>query len=309
MATNLTTRYLVKQFAGIAAATTTWDGVIDALITQVSEGVAAHCGRTFELQEWRVWLDGTGENRLLLPEYPITALYGACLDSDSAATITYAGGKWATVNITQTTMTLQSVDATGTTAASDITLTGTLTDCAALVGAVSGWTMTILSGFATSPAILIRNLEGGPALSPDYVELEIPGDLSGVRLASGAQQSIEMAGFGSNVAQAFGRAGMAAFTTGHSNVFVWYKAGYTLPEVLASSAAPTTAGNVPGDLVLAVNSIIKDVLDGSRNDATMKSEKFTNYSYTKQDGSQGGVAAAIEAKSAALAPHRSMYRA
>ena len=309
MATNLTTRYLVKQYAGIAAATTTWDGVIDALITQVSEGVAAYCGRKFELQEWRVWLDGSGENRMLVPEFPVTALYGCCIDSDGAATITFSGGKWASVNVSQTTMTLQSVSTAGASTATDITLTGTLADLALLVAAVSGWAMTVQSGFATSPAVLIRNLEGGPALSPDYVDLELPGDQSGVRRVSESQQSIEMAGYGSNVAQAFGSAGMAAFPAGHSNVFVWYKAGYTLPAVLDSNDAPTTAGNVPGDLTLAVNAIIKDVLDGSQNDATMKSEKFTNYSYTKQDGAQGGVAAAIEAKASALAPHRSMYRA
>lgn len=337
MAKNLTTLYLFKLHAGIAAATTTNDTLLVALINSVSESIASWCNRTFELTEYKQWMNGNGSFVLTLDNWPITILKGVSKSTYQVGTIQYTGGSWAAVNISGTTLTLSSLDSSGASTDTEITLSGTINDVKTLVDAVSGWTFSVNSADTAKPAILMNAINGGSALYPDSVDTYIPDTPVAARVVSGTNQQIEIVGTVNGITgQAFNTATRNAgevdglhgggcgqdpyhddyfsgvdycraqqgFPPGQSNVFVWYKAGYTLPAPLNSNSAPTTAGDVPTDLTLICNSIVKEVFDDSKQDGSMKSEKFTNYSYTKADGSAGQmIKDAVNRYAVALTPY------
>jgi hypothetical protein len=304
MAENLTTLYLFKVHAGISLTDTTNDTKIINMINQVSAGIASYCNRTFENQEYKKWMDGSGAYRMTLPDWPITNLKGVSMQTDKVADISYTGGIQASVFVSGTTMTLNAIDATGAASATDITLSGLTSDVAALVNAETGWTMTVVSGQESRPMILANVLDGGDALNLNSVEMSVPSDFIESRVVADSNQMIEIPSlnYGFDRVTYQGRPG--GYYAGASNVFVWYEAGYTLPAPVDSNATPTTPGNVPEDLVLICNEITKEIYDGSKSDATMKSEKFTNYSYTKA-GTVAGAAIkdAVSRYSDALVTH------
>lgn len=296
MAVNLTTRYLYKLHAGITA--TSQNTLIDYLIDQVSEAIAAYCGRTFEATTYKRWLDGAGTDVIVVPQCPITNVYGVTADIKDVGEIKFAGaGTWASVSVKDGVMTLDSINNSAVESSTNITLASNATMSAleTAVEAVSGWQVAIDSGEENDPSTLLRPFIGAWALDPDDVDLELPDETSFVRIRPEGNQSIVSEG--------------GTFPSGTGNVFVWYKAGYTLPAPKASDLAPTTAGNVPGDLTLICNEIIKVVLDMTASSAVMGSERIGNYSYTKASGG-GSTAAAISNalgdQSSVLYPHRSV---
>jgi len=303
MAENLTTLYLYKIQTGGSLTTTTNDAQIVSIINAVSASVASYCDRVFESTEYKEWYDGSGAVRMTLRNFPITNLKAVSLERDKVADITYTGGMLASVHTSGATMTLNYIDSAGDSDTEDITLSGSTDDVAALVNAVSGWTMTVATGEGSRPMILARIHDGGDALAPNSVELDVPGDLIEARLVSETNQQIEIPVFSSAFRRAIAKVS-AGFSEGQGNVFVWYEAGYTLPAAVDANTAPSPAGNVPTDLTMIVNEIVREVFDGTSTDATMKSEKFTNYAYTKADTKAGAaIKDAVARYAQALTPY------
>lgn len=289
MAVNLTTRSLYKTFASVQGSAQ--DDLIDQLIDEVSEAIAQHCTRTFEATDYKKWLDGTGTNRILLPDYPITNLYGVSLGTVNVGEVTFSGGTWSSFSIIGTTVQLDSIASDATVSNDTTTLTGTITDLAAVIDALTGWSVTVEAAESTQAAILIRPVQGVWCLSPDTADLDIPDELIPARLMEGSEQSIQTTQ---------GR----CFPMGTSNVFTWFKAGYTLPVDNAQGSALTTVGNVPKDLTLITNSIIKLSIDWADQEiGGMESEKFSRYSYKIRQGGAAIIQQGIKDHSEVLINH------
>lgn len=283
MAVNLTTRFLFKQHAGITG--TANDAVIDALIDDVSALIADVCDRVFELTTYKQWLDGSGGQTMLLPQWPITVIHKVTSDTDDVLDVKFQGdGTHADVTVDATNCTLHHVDNSGDEQSTALALATykTVATLATAIDAVSGWTTVTRGGHDNEPTLFLMPVYGADALSPDYPTLEVPDDSYNVRIVSETDRLIERtAGF--------------AFPCGRSNVFAWYKAGYTLPVDNAEHTALATAGNVPKGLTLLVNQAIFDVYSARAHDAAMKSEKIGDYSYTR-----GAVESAVTIREAEL---------
>lgn len=287
MAGELTTRYLYKLFAQIPTATTTWDALIDRLITDTSEMVASYCNRTFVSTTYKEWYDGTGTTRMLLPNYPITALYKCAIGSNDVLKVQYSGdGLHADVSYDGTNVILHSIDSTGTEATSSLAIATykLASTMATAISAVTDWSGEAQTNYTGTPMILLKKETGLPALSTDYAMLQAP-DEDGVevRIAAESNRTIERnIGIGNSSVFRTG-SDLIAFPRGTKNVFVWYVAGYTLPVDNAGHTALTTAGNVPGGLTQAVNMIIKHVIAEGTTSGAFKSESLGDYSYTRMD--------------------------
>jgi len=84
---SLTTRYLYKQWCGKD------DDRLDQIVPQVSAIIGTFLHRTFALTVYRKWLDGTGDDKLLLPEWPITRIYGISTSAVSVMRVKNTGAK------------------------------------------------------------------------------------------------------------------------------------------------------------------------------------------------------------------------
>ena len=95
------------------------------------------------------------------------------------------------------------------------------------------------------------------------------------------------------------------FAMGLSNIFVWFKAGYTLPVDSSTHDSLATAGTIPSDLSHAVNAIVKAMIDGS-DDILGASEggNVADYNYRITPGGRSILSRAIEENMPALMPYR-----
>lgn len=296
MSVNLTTRYLAKVHANESLTTTTYDALIDILINQVSEAIAQACGRVFESTTYRKWFDGTGDRYLFLPEYPVTRLYSASINSIDVAKVKNTSAIWANVSVKDGVMYLNSTNSSGTDAAESTIALATykiISTLATQIATISGWACTVDTGQDAWASLLIRDIDGEWAVSPNDVTLEVPDEPEQARISSETNQCIEMVS-------------PSIFPAGSKNIFIWYKAGYTLPAPIASSVAPTTAGDVPNDLTYICNDIIKQCLGASKQEVGVyNSERIGNYSYSIGPETRAAIQAGIESYRAALYPHKS----
>lgn len=267
MAENLTTIYRAKEFMGLDQTDSDKDAVLTLIVNAVSRQIAEQLDREpLELTTHKKWLDGGGGNRLRLPDFPILGVYGVALQSYTVARLQYSGsGPFASCNLDGTNLTLVSADSDGSDTITDITLAGkTLTELQTSVSAVSGWALSIVSGKETYPATQLRPMSSGDAKSTDDIELEAPDEYWEARVTSEADDTIELL--------------HSDFPCGHSNIFVWYKAGYTLP----TEASPTTT-TVPSGLELIALKIVKAVFESTEVSDLLRSEKIGDYQYTVKD--------------------------
>lgn len=71
---NLTTLQSVKLYLGEASPSTVNDPVLEALIPAVSAWFERETGRALASAGYTTTFDGNGRSRILLPEYPVTAV-------------------------------------------------------------------------------------------------------------------------------------------------------------------------------------------------------------------------------------------
>ncbi len=79
---NLVTRATVKAFLEITA--TTFDDLIDSLITQYSKRIETYCNRLFE-KTARTWKFNAGRKDYFLPAYPIDSTAALSITVDAIA--------------------------------------------------------------------------------------------------------------------------------------------------------------------------------------------------------------------------------
>jgi len=273
MAVNLTTRYLFKQYAGISVTTLTYDALIDRLISDACELIGKACNRTFESTTYKQWLDGNGEIRMALPQWPITRIYKVTSDTEVVMDIKFTGdGSHADVTVDATNALLHTLSDVGVEASSELALATykTISTLSAAIELVSGWSTSVYSGTNDLATLFLKPIYGEDALSPTSASLEVPDSSYSVRLVEGTNRMIE-------------QVNLYRFLTGRSNVFCWFMAGYTLPVDNDEYTGLATAGNVPGGLTNTANAIISDVFKSRKKDSTMQSEHLGDYSYSRAD--------------------------
>ena len=240
----------VKTFIGLGDNCD--DAQLKRLIGYVCDAVETYLGRTLALTEYREWVDGSDSAYQRLNNWPITALYQVASGSQNLGRLTYSGTSPEAFASSDGT-TLRLIDAS----VNEITLASYPTgdDLVTAVAAITGWTLTLytaeLGGYDT------RKLRPFSDYANDQnsIDLEIPeGTIYGARVSENQDWLIE-----------------GGFPGGMSNIFLWYKAGYsTLPE----------------GLEWAMLQIIRDAYYSSKanRDLTKGEEKLGDYSYKNSTG-------------------------
>lgn len=263
MASVLTTLNRWKKYAGITD--TKNDAFYQTLIDQACDAIERLCGRTFKSTTYRSWLDGDGEEWLLLPNWPVLNVYGVAFNTEDVASVKFTGGQYATVAVSQDYVTLYSVDTSGTATETALAIADykTITTLKAAIDAVSGWTCTIRSGQDSCLSALFKPFDSIDALSPEYGELYGAYDFAESKLADRSDRCIVTD---------------IILPKGSRNIFVWYKAGYTEP------ADGSNDGTMPAMLINIANALTSDLWTRTQSNTDFKSESIGDYSYTRADG-------------------------
>lgn len=260
------------------------DQKIRSIILAVSEQIESYCNRFFEATTYKSWLNGTGAQDLLLPNWPVSNIYALSLNTTNAGSIYNSDAVHADVEIASTKLVLHSLSAAGVETETELLYSAyaTLTLLSAAVNAVGGWTSTLIGNYGSYAPLLVKQVKSTPALYPERVWLEIPQSYEEVELQSGTDRAISLRNGG-------------WFPCGVNNIFVWYKAGYTLPNDTG------TNGNLPNGLTLIVNEIVGDLFYASRNNNSYKSESIGDHSWTLNDEM---IKSAVSSRSGQLTPYR-----
>ncbi len=309
MAKNLTTSHLFREFAQIKSCTDEQRKLIDRLVVAVSERIANYCGRVFEATTYFAWVNGTGTNFLNLPNFPLINVWEVSLTSQSAFTAKFTGGSRASVSVHGGSIHLQSIhETTGVVTDTAIVLSSykTVTLLIAQINTVSGWTATVYGSMGNQPAEAIKPLHAEWALDPNFAAIEVPDQVSSDDIAYNLETDgvLELE-IGWDYLNS--RRSLTVWPSGTNNLFIHYKAGYTLPVDDVAGESLTSNGDVPEDLTLTANTIIKAVYESTaQRVGALKSEKTKNYSYTMGDSAHAIIDKAIRDNRAGLLNHRSM---
>ncbi len=271
MASNLTTVYLVKTLTGISGD----NDVIARVISQVCGAIERKCDRAFGTTAYRAWIDGTGDSFVVLPEWPVTAVFRIGWKLATAASVYYnGGGHHATVSVDESEVMLHHVDDAGDETTTEITLAlnKTIADVLTAIEAVVGWTIANrASEYDNYPSILLRPKRACGAVYSSTCDLDVLDDDDDKSLyPSDDDDRVLVTGDGRIV------------PAGHGNVLAWFQAGYTLPADNADHTALDTEGNVPEDLMMAATHAVKDFWKAAQADGGLVSEKIGDYGYTRR---------------------------
>ena len=247
------------------------DDRIDTVVNNTVSLIEQKCNRVFGQATYKMWLDGSGENYLALPQYPITRIFRASTNSVDVLRINAASLQHASVDSNGASVELTQINTTGIVVQTDFKVStyANVSSLSDAINALTDWTGTVQGSYDDALTQLIKPSYGEDALDNDYAMLQVPYDTVGVRISSESNYHIELKN--------------GCFPCGHSNVFVWWTAGYVLAQDNDQHSALTVTGNVPGGLTLVCNQIVKDILDQEQEDVNMTEEKLGDYSYVRNN--------------------------
>lgn len=305
----LTTKTRFKEYAGITG--TSQDALITTLITQVSGAIERYLRRTLEATTYKVWLNGTGTPILRLEQYPILAIYQVSIRADSVGYVenTSATVKRAIVAFDGTNVVLTEISTTGTETKNELPIATSkiMSTLQSAVAAKAGWALILNSSdYEGEPTGHLRPIYGTDALSPNTADLHLAIDPDPVRvIKEDAIELVDPSTFPVNAdwPQTIPRNMGYGFPAGTGNIFVWYKAGYTLPTD-ADGEVAASDGTLPPGLALIVHEIIQDVLSSTKFNSNVQSESIGGYSYSLRATDKGAVASAVENRKKDLNQYR-----
>jgi hypothetical protein len=230
--------------------------LIERLIDAVSGKVEAFCDRQFLTRAYSEWRDGTGNDRMCLPQYPVTAVSHLSVGTRGAMHLknVSTAATYAAVKVTSSEVTL-TLTAAGGVGLDSITfaLNPTVGDVVTAINALgSDWQAIVVSAYSHIISTELRETESLNCLNR-LVTLEVP-DEPASEFEVYADEGILYYPTG--------------FGAGPRRVRVKYVAGYTtVPYALE-------------DIVLSLIAIHynKTIRDGS-----LKSESLDSYSWTAAD--------------------------
>ena len=78
----LVTSVIMKSYLSIESSDTTYDDIIFGMMNAVTDIFDNYCNRTFEADDYTLYLDGNGTDSLYLPNYPINEITSIYVDTD-----------------------------------------------------------------------------------------------------------------------------------------------------------------------------------------------------------------------------------
>lgn len=306
---DLTTQFLYRTAFKKTAPTSGNDNSLAQWITAVSDAVERECDRTFSVTTYKKWLDGSGTGNIVLPDYPVNSVFGISICTSNAMEVTNTTAKHASISTELTGIRLYSISTLGVETDTLVLYSAypIISSLAAAISAVSGWSATVLSGMGDEPSILIKPYLQGMCVSPDTYDIEVASEFEPVRIRSESDRVIErtFSGDASIWYPATLQAQGAIFPEGRSNIFVWYKAGYTLYVDNAQHNGFATTGTLPASLIHIVNTIVKGVEDAvTLNLGGVSSENIGDYSYSLDPAGAAILQKLIDDHSAVLTPFK-----
>lgn len=239
-----TVSYALTDLAGLKAQLGTDpgdDALLESLIDATTERIERETGRRFAATDHVEWLDGNGEEHLLLDNFPILRVDAVGVGMESRITVAYSGAAvYAAVIVTADNLRLHEMATNGTVTTNDVTLDAatSISEVETAIDAVSNWTATTITD---GPSLHLRPGTSGVKVG-DTIDLYGPCDwtyptsidvdagMIQLRLAtsSGAR------GFGYDNREAPGAIRRwDAAPYGGQNILVAYRAGYeTIPADL-----------------------------------------------------------------------------
>lgn len=242
----LTTLARVREFTGLDEDT----ALLDVLIDRATAVIEGYCNRQFLSRDYSSWLDGTGTDRLFLPQRPVTALVRACRATRDVLDLSNSSTDCAYAVVRVSATGLHLVVSGGAHNGTDNLLFAdyaTLTLLAAAVTAAGdGWTASARSGCGSFPSTELRPAPGRSALTSIALQApDEPVDEAEVDETSGCLFNA------------------GTWPEGAHNIFVQYTAGYA---------------TVPADLEQVCIDLVKQLYESKEADANLLSETVGGHS-------------------------------
>lgn len=248
--TDLINRYFAKDYLHITSNED--DGLLDTLVSAASKIVENICDRVFATTPYTEWLDGNGQNYILVPHYPITEIERVCLGSVVALEVqcSQSDATRAVVSYDKINVDCKIVGGAedGKTNSAAVATYKTLSTLDTQIDTFTGWAATIRhtdSGWASAD---IRPVSGLNALSPLYAQLLVPGDAV-TWIDDDGIRTIYLS---------------SAVSRGRKNVFVEWTGGYT---------------SIPEPIEVVCAKIVGDLYAEGKRDSTLKSERLGDYAW------------------------------
>ncbi len=208
------------------------DALLQVLIDEVSDAISRYCDRSFALTTYYEWYPGAAE--VSLRQYPVKAIFYCGFDMTSACTLRYTGScRWAAVSANGTEVCTTVMD-TGTPLVKRYACAGkSVSDVCDTVIADSSnpnWTYDRHGDFYNQPAIMLYPFSSWDA-------------------RVGCRLSVPALPLMIEVPQTHERTIKTVAAEG-SNLFLYYEAGYTLPQDADPNDPSIVA--VEGDLPAAL---------------------------------------------------------
>jgi hypothetical protein len=250
---------------------TNTDGNIQTALNTATSFLENYCKRSFERTTYVDALDGYGTSTLVLPHYPVTAIYDVAPHLYQGPYITVSGSVYScnyqisTTGITLTTISFDGVEVINTLLWSTYPK---MSDLAAAITALANLTCTISSEYVNEPTRHIMQ-DNGLIISgqSDYLRF-YKQDISNKYVIDTESYNMLKSESG--------------FPFGVKNIYVRYQAGYLYYVDNVGHTGLTVTGTVPRDLVAICNGLTGTLLALSSNTAknySLQSESLGDYSY------------------------------
>lgn len=229
-----------------------------------------HCNRNFERKDYIDYINGSGDNSIILKNYPIVKVSDISPDIYHGIQLTVGSAVYScNYSSTSTAITFNVIDFDGTEVESEL-LYATYPRMSELVVAINlldNLTATLTSQYDNEPSRKIKP-DNGLIISgqTDWISF-YKSDLQLKWLLDPQTDNVIKVDRG--------------LSFGYENVYVKYSAGYIYP-----SDSPLVSGNVPLDLTNICNKLVYTLLvenDEGIKSGIFKSENLGDYSYTRFD--------------------------
>jgi hypothetical protein len=286
MSFDLTTTDLVKGYLGITS--TTYDTIIDTIVTQTSCEIEIYCNRQFELDVYIEQGIGNGEDVIRLPNTPVESVLYSASGSSSAIDITYDGS--ATGNVDVQTERVVLTEGLATTSIT-ITEANTISDVAASITALANWTATASGNVDNYPGFSLlqhryRILENGQGVSA----CAVTGQFSMTKEADGRYRVPQMGkgvyGIASDF-DSFSTDSTDSALPGSPTSILPYQPLASGPVWMVIYQGGYAVDAIPAGLEQLATEIAANAFRGISKDTGIKSEKIGDYSYVASDGVKG----------------------
>lgn len=247
----LTTLANVKEYLGVSSADN--DALFSSLITRVQSLIETYCERTFDSTAYTSWLDGSGQDFLWLPQWPVTALsrvaigrrsVGSLIHNNSSAYSVVAQNTGSTFTVTE-----HLKAGTDNTATDTVEATVSIATLVAdLEGDVSSLSSSLASDLQDYPSTELEVFYGREMINGS-LDLQIPDENAQDYRVDFTEGYLYRSG---------------GWPSGTDNVYVAYTAGYS---------------SIPGALEQIAIDFIKDVYNAASKDSAVLQEKIGDYSY------------------------------